>query len=385
MLPPFGWQAVLERWEFAPVVTAIVVVFAALYLWGAWRVGRRHPARPWPWWRSGLFLGGLAVVVLATQSGIGAYDDVLFWDHMIQHLMLIMIAPPLLVLAQPVTLLLHASRNPLHTWAKRAIRSRVVTFLTWPPFVLVLYAATIAGTHLTGLMSLVMTNPALHNAEHALYLVVGYLFFLPILGSEPIRWRLSYPIRFVMLVVAMPVDTFTGLILGTENTPIKGMTGVRPAGSAGPVADLHAGGAVMWIGGDAIMLGFMMLVFLMWAHADRVGTVNRGWLEAVRTSSFESLVAAPAADRGASGPDQRWVRPGPRCGRRGSRAGPGSRIVRCASRARRRARPGRGGSARHHRRRRAPGRLQRLPRPAEPARAQARSVKRTSSQPNELA
>ena len=303
MLPPFGWQAVLERWEFAPVVTAIVVVFAALYLWGAWRVGRRHPARPWPWWRTGLFLGGLVVVVLATESGIGAYDDVLFWDHMIQHLMLIMIAPPLLVLGQPVTLLLHASRNPLHTWAKRVVRSRAVTFLTWPPFVLVLYAATIAGTHLTGLMSLVMTNPALHDAEHALYLVVGYLFFLPILGTEPIRWRLSYPIRFVMLVVAMPVDTFTGLVLGTENTPIKGMTGVRPAGSAGPVADLHAGGAVMWIGGDAIMLGFMMLVFLMWAHADRVGTVNRGWLETVRTSSFESLVAAPAAGRAAPGSD----------------------------------------------------------------------------------
>ncbi|MGD0925082.1 MAG: cytochrome c oxidase assembly protein [Streptosporangiaceae bacterium] len=302
MLPPFGWQAVLERWEFAPVVTAIVVVFAALYLWGAWRVGRRHPARPWPWWRTGLFLGGLAVVVLATESGIGAYDDVLFWDHMIQHLMLIMIAPPLLVLAQPVTLLLHASRNPVHSWAKRVVRSRVVSFLTWPPFVLVLYAATIAGTHLTGLMSLVMSNPALHDAEHALYLVVGYLFFLPILGSEPIRWRLSYPIRFVMLVVAMPVDTFTGLVLGTENTPMKGMSGMRPAGSPSPVADLHAGGAVMWIGGDAIMLGFMMLVFLMWAHADRVGTVSRGWLETVRTASFETLVAPPGAARSASGP-----------------------------------------------------------------------------------
>jgi len=210
----------------------------------------------------------------------------------------------ILALAQPVTLLLHASRNPLHTWAKRVVRSRVVTFLTWPPFVLILYAATIAGTHLTGLMSLVLTNPALHNAEHALYLVVGYLFFLPILGTEPIRWRLSYPIRFVMLVVAMPVDTFTGLVLGTENTPIKGMTAaVRPPGSPGPVADLHAGGAVMWIGGDAIMLGFMMLVFLMWAHADRVGTLSRGWLEAVRTASFETLVAPPAPARPAGTPE----------------------------------------------------------------------------------
>src|SRR6202034_2343129 len=299
MLPPFSWGEVATNWQFAPIVSAFTALVAAAYLWGVLRVRRRHPRRPWPLRRTIPFLLGLLVINLATQSGIGTYDDVLFWDHMIQHLMLIMIAPPLLVLGQPVTLLLHASRNPLHTWAKRVVRSRAVTFLTWPPFVLVLYAATIAGTHLTGLMSLVMTNPALHDAEHALYLVVGYLFFLPILGSEPIRWRLSYPIRFVMLVVAMPVDTFTGLILGTENTPIKGMTGVRPAGSAGPVADLHAGGAVMWIGGDAIMLGFMMLVFLMWAHADRVGTVSRGWLETVRTASFETLVAPPGSPRSA--------------------------------------------------------------------------------------
>jgi putative copper resistance protein D len=71
------------------------------------------------------------------------------------------------------------------------------------------------------------------------------------------------------------------------------------------VADLHAGGAVMWIGGDAIMLGFMMLVFLMWAHADRVGTVSQGWLETVRTASFETLVApaAPASSSPGPGPD----------------------------------------------------------------------------------
>ena len=102
MLPAFGWQAVLTQWEFAPVVTAAVLAVGALYLWGAWRVGRRHPARPWPWWRTGMFLAGLAVVVIATQSGIGAYDDVLFWDHMIQHLLLIMVAPPLLVVGAAV-------------------------------------------------------------------------------------------------------------------------------------------------------------------------------------------------------------------------------------------------------------------------------------------
>jgi cytochrome c oxidase assembly factor CtaG len=299
MLPPFGWQAAVTRWEFAPVVTAIVAVIAALYLWGGWRVARRHPARPWPWWRTAFFLGGLLVIVLATESGIGAYDE-LFWVHMIQHLMLIMIAPPLLVLGQPVTLLLHASRNPLHTWTKRVIRSRAVTILTWPPVGFAAYAATIVATHLTGLTTLVLTNQSVHDAEHALYLVAGYLFFLPIFGREPIRWRISYPVRFMLLVLIMPVDTFTGLVLGSESTPIQGLTTQRPPGSPSPLQDVHWAGAIMWVGGDAIMLGFMMLVFLMWAHSDGIGArINGGWLEAVRTSSFETLVrpagSGPAA------------------------------------------------------------------------------------------
>jgi cytochrome c oxidase assembly factor CtaG len=295
MLPPFGWQAILDRWEFAPVVTAIAAVAAALYLWGAWRVARRHPARPWPWWRTAVFLGGLAVVVLATESGIGAYDDVLFWDHMIQHLMLIMVAPPMLVVGQPFTLLLHASRNPLHTWAKRVMRSRVISFLTWPPFALAAYAAVIAGTHLTGLMGLVMTNPALHDAEHALYLVVGYLFFLPIIGREPIRWRVSYPVRLLILLLAMPVDTFTGLVLGYATTGMPGMpANMRPAGSPNPVEDVHWGGAVMWIGGDALMFAFMMVVFLMWSRNELADTRAQGWLEAVRKSNFDELVATHA-------------------------------------------------------------------------------------------
>jgi putative copper resistance protein D len=293
MLPAFGWQAVLTHWEFAPVATAATVAAAALYLWGAWRVARRHPARPWPVWRTGMFLAGLAVVVIATQSGIGAYDDVLFWDHMTQHLLLLMIAPPLLVAGQPFTLLLHASRNPLHTWAKRVIRSRVVGVLTWPPFGLAAYAITVAGTHLTSLTSSILTNPVLHDAEHVLYLVVGYLFFLPLLGREPIRSRVSYLARLLVLALAMPVDTFTGLVLGYATTGL-GTTGPRPPGSPGPVADVHWAGAIMWIGGDAIMFAFMMLVVLMWSRDDRAAALGHGWLEKARKSRFDELVATAA-------------------------------------------------------------------------------------------
>jgi cytochrome c oxidase assembly factor CtaG len=296
MLPPFGLSAVVTQWQFAPIVSASVAVAAALYAWGMVRVARRHPARPWLAWRAAMFGGGLAVIVIATQSGIGSYDDVLFWDHMVQHLMLIMVAPPLLIAGQPITLLLHASRNPLHTWVKKVLRSRAASFLTWPVFGAAVYTAAIVGAHLTGLANLVERNQTVHNLEHAAFLVIGYLFFLPIIGQEPIRWKLSYPIRFVILVLIMPVDTFTGLVLGYGSASSPGVTsGPRPAWAPSPVQDLHTGGAVMWVAGDCIMFALMMIVFMMWATDERAGTNGRSWFEAARRQNLATLVGSHVA------------------------------------------------------------------------------------------
>jgi cytochrome c oxidase assembly factor CtaG len=291
-LPPFGWLEVVSRWQFAPVVTGFVVIAAGLYLWGVLKVRRRHPARPWPRWRTALFLGGLAVVVIATQSGIGSYDDVLFWDHMIQHLLLLMVAPPMLVVGQPATLLLHASRNPLHTWTKKFLRSHVITWITWPPFGTALYVATIIGTHLTSFMNVVLANETVHNGEHVLYLVAGYLYFLPLIGREPIRWRVSYPSRIFLLFLAMPVDAFTGLVLGSESgNPFPNLAHGRPGWAPSPISDVHIGGAVMWVGGAGIMFALTMAVFFAWSREKR-SDGGLGWLEAARRSNFATLVNA---------------------------------------------------------------------------------------------
>ncbi len=302
-LPPFSVAEIFSRWQFAPVVTGFVVVAAGLYLWGALRVRRRHPARPWPLYRTALFLGGLAVVVIATQSGIGSYDDVLFYDHMVQHLLLLMVAPPLLVVGQPATLLLHASRNPLHTWTKKLLRSRVMAALTWPPFGVALYLTVIVGTHLTGFMNLVETSSAVHDGEHALYLAAGYLYFLPLLGREPIRWRVSYPTRIFLLFIAMPVDAFTGLILGSEGSnPFPALATQRPGWAPSPISDVHIGGAVMWVGGAGIMFALVMAVFFAWSREKR-GDGGLGWLESARRSNFATLVSAHQdADAGHGGP-----------------------------------------------------------------------------------
>jgi cytochrome c oxidase assembly factor CtaG len=311
MLPPFGWGEIFARWQFGPAATVLAIVVAVLYLEGAARVTRRQPGQRWPWWRTGMFLAGLAVVVLATESGIGAYSDLLFWDHMIQHLMLIMVGPMLLVTGRPLRLLLAATDGPLHDWAERTVRSPVVSGLTWPPFTVVAYTVTIVGTHLTGLMNVIMSNAAMRDGEHVLYLVVGCLFFLPLLGDEPIRWRISYPARLLILFITMPVDTFTGLVLGYSNTPMTGME-PRPSWAPSPISDLHSGGAVMWIGGDAIMFVVIMLVFLAWSRDGQISVGGGGWLEAARRARFAGLTETTPAtrDNGAAqdtgaGPDDR--------------------------------------------------------------------------------
>ena len=305
MLPPFSWSEAATNWQFAPVVTAFTVVLAALYLWGALRVRRRHPRRPWPLYRTIPFLLGLLVINLATQSGIGTYDDTLFWDHMIQHLMLIMIAPPLLVVGSPVTLLLHASRNPLHTWVKKIVRSRPVQWLTFPAVGVAAYAAVIVGTHLTSFMNLVIEHDAVHESEHVLYLIVGYLYFLPLIGNEPIRWKVSYPVRLFLLFIAMPVDAFTGLALGSESgNPFPALADGRPAWAPSPINDVHIGGAVMWVGGAGIMFALVMAVFFAWSRVVRADG-GLGWLEAARRANFAAVVGGhPGAGADSAAPRQ---------------------------------------------------------------------------------
>ena len=288
---PLGAHTAFTEWQFAPVVTVGVAVLAVLYVIGIARVRRRHPAGPWPWLRSLAFFAGLAVIVIATESSVGAYDDVLFSVHMVQHLLLIMVAPPLLVVGRPVTLLLHASRNPLHRWTITVIRSRVVTALTCPPVAATIYAVTIIGTHLTGFMNLTLQHEHVHDAEHVLYLVVGYLYFLPLIGSEPIRWKMSFPTRVLMLALTMPVDTFVGVVLIQANHEL--FAAYADTGRTwGPslLSDLHTGGAIMWIGGDAIMFALLLCVYVAFLRDKRAQSTMGDWLEGARLQTLQDTV-----------------------------------------------------------------------------------------------
>jgi cytochrome c oxidase assembly factor CtaG len=236
----------LTTWRFSPLASASLVAAAAPYLAGIRTVARRHPARPWPWRRTWAFFAGVCAIAVATQGYDASYDDVSLPAHMVQHLLLIMVAPPLLIFGRPVTLLLHATRNPWHTRVKRVVRSRVVNAAIWPPLGAGVYSAVVAGTHLT---PLVLAGGLPRDAEHVAYLAAGYLFFLPVIGSEPIRWRLSLFARYLLLLVAMAADVVTGAAYLLA----------RPFGGYSAV-DVRLSGLIMLAGSDVIMVALAALL-----------------------------------------------------------------------------------------------------------------------------
>ena len=142
--------------------------------------------------------------------------------------------------------------------------NRPVSLLTSPPVAYGLYASTIVLTPLTGLMSTVMSRPWLGQAEHGLYLGVGFVFFLLVFGDEPIRWRLSLPARLMLIVLSMAVDTFVGIVLMQASQPIA-MTAHHTWGSS-PLMDTQTGGAIMWVFGDGLMAVIAVVLFAIWAR-----------------------------------------------------------------------------------------------------------------------
>ncbi len=281
----------LMKWQLHAGVLAVLVGLAVGYAWLVVRARRQHVA--WSGWRSASWAFGLVVAVLATQGGIAVYGQVLFWIHMVGHLMLIMVAPHFLALGSPLTLLTTAYPE---LNLDRSLSRGPLAVLSYPLTGLVAYSATIMLTHLTGFMNAMMLNPWLASAEDLLYLTAGLLFFLPLLGSEPIGRRIDGPQRIFLLFLAMPVDTFTGLVLAqTNHYPWPAMAAMHQAWAPSLLADLHGGGAVMWVGGDAIMALVMGGCFLVWARAGAQATAGN-WLEGVRLRTLQGATGSVAFD-----------------------------------------------------------------------------------------
>ena len=259
----FSWHH-LNQWHFG--IIPIVLLGLAGY---AYAVGlRRQPA--WPRTRAIWFYLGIVVTFLATESVLGVYDMEYFSAHMIQHLSLIMVAAPLFALSAPLDLAYDAGNAQI----RRLLDSPIAKLVTHPLFGFGAYFIFIPLTHLTGLFNLMMEHAWIHHTEQIGFLVVGYLFFRVAFGRER-GATIHRGLRLVYVMAAVPVDTFTGLALVmSSHNPFPSYIVMAPAGSTerSILANIHLGGAIMWIGGDALMLLACIPIAVAWVKWETVRT-----------------------------------------------------------------------------------------------------------------
>src|SRR2546423_8716566 len=220
-LPPFTVGSVVIAWRADSLLTVFLVVAAGLYLYGGHRLRARGDH--WPVARTLFFLvPGLGSIALATMSGLAAYDDTLLSAHMVQHMVLSMLAPIFLALGAPVTLALRTLHRGPRRVLLAVLHSRVVRLLTFPLFAYGLFVVTPFALYFTGLYELSMRHDLVHELVHLHFLAVGCLFFWPLLGIDPLPGRWPYPARALLMFLSTPFHTVLGLTVMQSHDLIGG-------------------------------------------------------------------------------------------------------------------------------------------------------------------
>jgi cytochrome c oxidase assembly factor CtaG len=293
-------------WAFDPLAWLPAIVALLLWRLGVQRVNRNHPAHPVAPRRTWYWVAGVLTVLYAVDSGFAVYDTTLFSMHMIQHLLLTMVAPPLLLLAGPITLLLQASSpETRRRWILPILHARVVRVISHPVVAWLLFAAVMWGSHFSPLFDAALENEWAHRLEHALYLAAALLFWWPVVGPDPSPWKLRPPARVLYVGLQMPQSTFLAVAIFMAGAPLYRhyATSARTWGPT-PLADQQMAGGIMWVGGDLVFMVVLMLFVWIWMKDDErraVGEDRR--LEAERSAirDREVKLAARRAAEAAAG------------------------------------------------------------------------------------
>ena len=269
-LPAFGATTVLT--EARPQLLAALALSAAatLYLLGVSRLRARGDG--WPVGRTLSFLaGGLGTVAVATMSGLAAYDTSLFAAHMVQHMLLTMVAPVFLALGAPVTLALRTAPARPRGALLALLHSRFAKLLTFPLVPWVLFVASPFALYFTGWYDATLSSRVLHELLHVHFLLVGSLFFWPLLGVDPVPGRPSHPFRMLLVALTLPFHAFLGVAvmsLGTDGAGlIAGDHYLSLHTLDEAVFQQNLGGALLWSSGDLVGLLFLGVLLTQWMRA----------------------------------------------------------------------------------------------------------------------
>ncbi len=290
--PAVHLHTLLTGWQlgdaFAVIALAVQVLALLWYLAAIRRLSRR--GRRWPRLRAVAFISGILSLTIVLVSGLSSYDDSVFVVHVIQHVVIMMVAPPLLSLGAPVTLAMQAANRPTQSRIVHVVRNPVLRLLTVPLIAAVLYYGAMYVALLTSFYPYSIRHDVAHNLEHLVMFGLGCLFWWPMIAVDQLPHRPAFPSRILAMFAGMPFEVFLGVALMNFSHPIA------PEHS---LSDTRAGGAVFWGASMLITFAAALVMVAQWmkqeerraARQDRQVDVG----EARRVDAWEAARAAKIA------------------------------------------------------------------------------------------
>ena len=241
----------------SPVEHAAIVAVSCLAI-GVYAAAWFRLTRP-RWGQLLAWCGGVAAVLLATSPPIEGWADESFTGHMVQHLLLIIVAPPLLVSAHPINTFRHTLPRPTETerkvarwWRRWAAIAAPVCFLT-----------VLFGTHLTPIYDLALRHRVVHDVEHVAYLMSSVGLWAVV--TAPMSSRALGRVGATFAVIAG--SAIVGVVLTSASRPLI-ETYIDVLGPREALRDQRQAGSLMWIGGMALGLPLLMTAVWRWAAAE---------------------------------------------------------------------------------------------------------------------
>jgi cytochrome c oxidase assembly factor CtaG len=301
--PPSA-ATLLLGWTFPPLPTLAILVAIVWWAWATRRVNTAHPGNPVPRWRMWSFVAAMGALAFALLSGIERYDTTLFSVHMVQHLLLTMVAAPLIALAAPITLLLRlAAPDTRRRVLLPVLHSRAVRFLAFPVVAWLAFVAVLWGAHFSPLFDVALENPLAHDLEHALFLGTALLFWWPVAAADPSPTRLGHPGRTLYTFLQMPQNTFLAVIILGATVPLYQHYATLqipwPGWTATALDDQRLAAGIMWVGGDLLFIGAVAALVWGWMRAEEANTARadrRADAELVAIRAREAALAERRAE-----------------------------------------------------------------------------------------
>jgi cytochrome c oxidase assembly factor CtaG len=273
-LPPFTLGRGLE-FSGDPVFMVGCLLALALYGWGVVRLLRRGDR--WPVGRIIAFTTGVLTVALMMCTALNDYGMVMFSVHMVQHMVISMVSPILILLGAPVTLALRAlpasgrgNRKGPRELLVAVLHSRYMQVISHPAFTIPLFIASLYALYFSPLFDFLMGSRAGHIAMMLHFLAVGLVFFWPIMGVDPGPNRPGYIMRMLELFAGMPFHAFFGIALMMASEPMV-TTFLHPPASLGidPLDDQTAAGGIAWAFSEIPSVIVLVALLFQWYMSEQ--------------------------------------------------------------------------------------------------------------------